>query len=137
MSSDTTPELADNSGIATIDDVNQRKIQNPILSLFPNLPIFNFLFQNQDSTKQETTTPAKEETKQKPSFVKLPSSLPIVPSLKLEEGEESEQPEQTNPVVLWQVYALGGVLVLKWIISRWKERRSRNKPPPPGDDDLS
>ncbi|XP_024991298.1 uncharacterized protein LOC112525407 [Cynara cardunculus var. scolymus] len=57
-----------------------------------------------------------------------------VAPLKLE-PEEVEQ--GTKPVVLWQVYAIGGFFILKWVLGRWKERRAKKKssdedsPPPP------
>ncbi|CAH9065791.1 unnamed protein product [Cuscuta europaea] len=72
---------------------------------------------------------AKEE--EKPSVVKFPRAE--FPSLKLE-SQESET--DTNPVVLWQVYAIGGFFVLKWAWSRWNERKLKKRPsneniPPP------
>ncbi|XWS75259.1 hypothetical protein CRYUN_Cryun01aG0070700 [Craigia yunnanensis] len=48
----------------------------------------------------------------------------------------------SNPIVLWQVYAIGGFFLLKWIWARWKERKemgskkeSDDDEQPPADDD--
>ncbi|XP_076946806.1 uncharacterized protein LOC143618484 [Bidens hawaiensis] len=47
-----------------------------------------------------------------------------VTPLKLEsEGAEQE----TNPVVLWQVYVIGGFFILKWAYGRWNEHKERKK----------
>ncbi|XP_023762673.1 uncharacterized protein LOC111911121 [Lactuca sativa] len=71
----------------------------------------------------------------KPVVVRFPDArTTTVPPLKVE-AEELEQ--DTNPVVLWQVYAIGGFFVLRWVLARWKERRANkkksneNSPPPP------
>ncbi|KAK1409663.1 hypothetical protein QVD17_36192 [Tagetes erecta] len=41
---------------------------------------------------------------------------------------ESEVAEhETNPVVLWQVYVIGGFFVLKWAWGRWNEHKERKK----------
>ncbi|XP_076957314.1 uncharacterized protein LOC143632772 [Bidens hawaiensis] len=57
-----------------------------------------------------------------------------VTPLKLEsEGAEQE----TNPVVLWQVYVIGGFFILKWAYGRWnehKERRKQSKDDQPTDE---
>ncbi|CAH1430801.1 unnamed protein product [Lactuca virosa] len=63
----------------------------------------------------------------KPVVVRFPDArTTTVPPLKVE-AEELEQ--DTNPVVLWQVYAIGGFFVLRWVLARWKERRANKKKP--------
>nr|GEX24865.1 hypothetical protein CTI12_AA210430 [Tanacetum cinerariifolium] len=42
--------------------------------------------------------------------------------------ESEDADRETNPLVLWQVYAVGGFFVLKWAWGRWNERRERKKP---------
>ncbi|KAL6523801.1 hypothetical protein OROHE_016339 [Orobanche hederae] len=60
----------------------------------------------------------------KPSVVTFPRQS-FVP-LKLEaEAEEAEW--STNPVILWQVYAIGGFYILKWAWTRWNERKGQKK----------
>ncbi|KAG7560561.1 hypothetical protein ISN45_Aa05g020790 [Arabidopsis thaliana x Arabidopsis arenosa] len=51
--------------------------------------------------------------------------------------EAEPSPGRTsNSVILWQVYALGGFLVLKWAWARWNERNERSdKNEATGDDD--
>ncbi|KAI3734653.1 hypothetical protein L6452_14127 [Arctium lappa] len=70
----------------------------------------------------------------KPVSVRFPEArTTTVAPLKLE-PEEVEQ--DTKPVVLWQVYAIGGFFILKWVLGRWNERRANKKssdedsPPP-------
>ncbi|XP_078441601.1 uncharacterized protein LOC144711465 [Wolffia australiana] len=38
--------------------------------------------------------------------------------------EVEESAESTNPQSMWQVYALGGFMVMSWFWGRWKERRT-------------
>ncbi|KAL4182416.1 hypothetical protein AMTRI_Chr11g93250 [Amborella trichopoda] len=58
-----------------------------------------------------------------PSFVTFPKSsnnTDTTASVKLQ-AEDSA----TSPKNMWQVYALGGFMVLRWIWARWKERKAR------------
>ncbi|XP_042513510.1 uncharacterized protein LOC122088343 [Macadamia integrifolia] len=92
--------------------------------------------------KEESKTITKEprvdkevREAKKPDMVRFPDSQRDIPPLKLE-VEESEK--GTDPRILWQVYALGGFFILKWILARWNERRpkddSSGEPPSHGDD---
>ncbi|XAR72170.1 hypothetical protein NMG60_11018719 [Bertholletia excelsa] len=74
--------------------------------------------------KPEKTVPRREEEEKKPVVARFPRSQPEIPSLKLE-AEGSEQ--STNPIVLWQVYAIGGFFILRWALARWKERKPKKK----------
>ncbi|KAA8539212.1 hypothetical protein F0562_025904 [Nyssa sinensis] len=124
----------------------ETKRPNPLFSFLSNLPLFNLLPLNREKENSEVVVsekttkivdeePEAEETKQ--VIVKFPDTPPAVPPLKLE-AEESEQ--ETNPVVLWQVYAIGGFFVLRWLWARWNERRAKKRSsddeprPRPGDD---
>ncbi|CAH8385222.1 unnamed protein product [Eruca vesicaria subsp. sativa] len=40
----------------------------------------------------------------------------------------------SNSLVIWQVYALGGFLVLKWAWARWNERNDKKKTTDGNDD---
>ncbi|KAI8539709.1 hypothetical protein RHMOL_Rhmol09G0204300 [Rhododendron molle] len=118
---------------------------NPILCLLSRFPFLNFLQPKRDSAKpdaliSEKKTPAiageRGEEGKKPVVVKVPNPKTTdLPSLKLE-GEECDR--NTNPIVLWQVYAIGGFFVLNWVFARWKERRAKKKSsddePSPADD---
>ncbi|KAL6503683.1 hypothetical protein OROGR_025606 [Orobanche gracilis] len=60
----------------------------------------------------------------KPSVVTFPRQS-FVP-LKLE-GEAEGDERSTNPVILWQVYAIGGFYILKWAWTRWNEQKGQKK----------
>ncbi|XP_043723284.1 uncharacterized protein LOC122670466 [Telopea speciosissima] len=83
--------------------------------------------------KQESKTVTKElradeveSEAKKPDVVRFPDTRRDIPPLKLE-VEESEQ--GMDPRNMWQVYALGGFLILKWILARWNERRPKDESP--------
>ncbi|KAK4435893.1 hypothetical protein Salat_0752900 [Sesamum alatum] len=75
-----------------------------------------------------------EDESNKPGVVTFPRQS--FPPLKLEaEAEDGER--STNPVLLWQVYAIGGFFVLRWAWTRWNERKGPKKSddePPPAHD---
>ncbi|CAH9113530.1 unnamed protein product [Cuscuta epithymum] len=133
------PSSASIGGSTVAEEEQRNKPINPLLSL---LSAFLQLFKPPPSPKpaapEETQpiSPKQELPKEeeKPSVVKFPKAE--FPSLKLE-SQESET--DTNPVVLWQVYAIGGFFVLKWAWSRWNERKLKKRPsnentPPPSMD---
>ncbi|KAL6570546.1 hypothetical protein OROGR_000096 [Orobanche gracilis] len=61
----------------------------------------------------------------KPDYVKFPR--PNLDPIKLE-SEADIAGQTTNPLILWQVYALGGFLVVRWAWMRWNERKGQKKP---------
>ncbi|KAI9081800.1 hypothetical protein K1719_036062 [Acacia pycnantha] len=63
----------------------------------------------------------------KPSFVRFPKTQLVVPPPLETEVEESSK--TSNLVILWQVYALGAILVSRWIWARWTERRPKGGNP--------
>ncbi|CDO99845.1 unnamed protein product [Coffea canephora] len=130
--------MADAAARASDDQPND----NPILSFFSNfvkllnLPPLPFLPPAPASKTKQPEEPANgagpvavadSAAETKPSVVKFgrPSEATL-PSVKLEADEVEER--NTNPVVLWQVYAIGGLLVLRWAWTRWNERKERKKP---------
>ncbi|KAK4758003.1 hypothetical protein SAY87_019304 [Trapa incisa] len=73
------------------------------------------------SEKLTVGTGENEDAGQKPDVVRFPyRSLEVPLPLKLEVEEESGR--TSNPLILWQVYALGGFLIMKWVWGRWNER---------------
>ncbi|XP_010278267.1 PREDICTED: uncharacterized protein LOC104612525 [Nelumbo nucifera] len=125
-------ESEENKAI-TSREAKQQKAQGPWFSLFPGFRIpFAPLKQE---TKVATTNTVDEESKaQKPEFVSLPDARQEYSPLKL---EVDEAVQGSSSRVLWQVYALGGFMVLRWIWARWKERRAKDDSsgePSPGDD---
>ncbi|XP_062091896.1 uncharacterized protein LOC133797834 [Humulus lupulus] len=59
----------------------------------------------------------------KPDMVRFPKAQLAVPPPVAVENQETGK--TSNPVIIWQVYALGGFLVLKWVLARWKERKDQ------------
>ncbi|KAL2944336.1 Undecaprenyl-diphosphatase [Bienertia sinuspersici] len=119
----------------------------------PNNPFFflslipKFLlkpFDNNNNDKIEYGKSVKSVDKQEisdtntktPDAVKLPRKQVEIPSVKL---DSEDVQEDTNPLILWQVYALGGFILLKWAWGKWQERKGKAKndstgedqPPPP------
>ncbi|MCD7468919.1 hypothetical protein HAX54_007473 [Datura stramonium] len=132
---DTTTTISDDS--IPITDDQQSKPTNPLISFISSvLQLFKPPPPSKKIEPAATSDPkptASGEEEEKPAVVKFPRQ--DLPSLKLE--SEGAEPN-TNPVVLWQVYAIGGFFVLRWAWSRWKERRGNKKPsdeePPPGQE---
>ncbi|KAL0007882.1 hypothetical protein SO802_009384 [Lithocarpus litseifolius] len=77
----------------------------------------------------------KEDSTKKPDVVKFAERKPLIPPPLAVEAEETSA-KTSNPFILWQVYALGGFIVLKWIWGRWQERKAQ-KGPDDGDNDES
>ncbi|KAL1542336.1 hypothetical protein AAHA92_26445 [Salvia divinorum] len=78
--------------------------------------------------------PPAADDENKPGFVMFPRQN--LEQIKLE-GEPDVAGRQTNPLLLWQVYALGGILVARWAWMRWNERKGQKKPddsPSPSQD---
>ncbi|XP_059628404.1 uncharacterized protein LOC132271136 [Cornus florida] len=120
------------------------KKPNPFFSLFQKPPFSDFFPFKREATEKKSeasvsekpaTTVVEKAEESKRVAVKFPDTRPEIPPLKLE-AEEGEQ--NTNPVVLWQVYAVGGFFILKWLWARWNERRinkrSSDEEPSPDDD---
>lgn len=116
-----------------VPDDQQSKPTNPIISFISSVLQ---LFKPPPPTKKiepiDSKPIASAEDEDKPAVVKFPRQ--DLPSLKLE--SEGAEPN-TNPIVLWQVYAIGGFFVLRWAWARWKERQNRKpsgEEPPPGQE---
>ncbi|GER51205.1 voltage-dependent L-type calcium channel subunit beta-4 [Striga asiatica] len=122
--------------------------KNPILLLLSNLKLpfplkkknggssgATSLEQGAGSSQTERPTMAEVGNESdKPAIVTFPRQS--FTSLKLEvETEVSDR--STNPLFLWQVYAIGGFYVLRWAWMRWNEgkgqKKSDNNPPPAND----
>ncbi|KAJ8759139.1 hypothetical protein K2173_004146 [Erythroxylum novogranatense] len=110
------------------DDPN--KPRNPF-PLFPRFhitfPFFNPPREAESVVKQESKPEAvleKEDEYRKPNTVSFPNPRPILP-LPLDVESEESSGRTHNPVVIWQVYALGGFFILKWAWARWQERKDR------------
>ncbi|XP_010553477.1 PREDICTED: uncharacterized protein LOC104823559 [Tarenaya hassleriana] len=115
-------------------------------SFFPKIQ-FKFPFLNHKPKLESDDNLAKPETTESGgggeaedrsvARVSFPYSHPkfVEP---LEAEAEFSSGRTSNSVVLWQVYALGGFLVLRWVWARWNERKERRnkKDKPEGDDEI-
>ncbi|XVF82840.1 hypothetical protein PTKIN_Ptkin16aG0082600 [Pterospermum kingtungense] len=121
------------------------KNENPfepknIFSMLPKVDL-KFPFFNQHSKKPEALVKKDEEIETpKPPSVYMGNRQKLPPPLEFEAEECVGR--TSNPIVLWQVYAIGGFFFLKWIWARWKERKemgskkesSDDEQPPAADD---
>ncbi|KAG9443864.1 hypothetical protein H6P81_015204 [Aristolochia fimbriata] len=74
---------------------------------------------------ERPTSDGGNEKSQGPGFVTFPSAkFTEPPPLKLEVEESAEA---MSPKNMWQIYALGGFMVLKWLWARWSEKRGRDQ----------
>ncbi|XP_022765537.1 uncharacterized protein LOC111310382 isoform X2 [Durio zibethinus] len=120
------------------------KFPKSLFLLFPKLPFNRKRSVEAVIEKKPNEKQLGDEMKKskKADVVKLSETRPAAPSpLKLE-AQQSER--NSNPTILWQVYAIGGFFLLKWIWARWKERKEMGAKmessddegeQPPADDD--
>ncbi|KAF3434134.1 hypothetical protein FNV43_RR25237 [Rhamnella rubrinervis] len=133
--------MAENTGIVSKEE--DPKAPSNGFSLFPKfnlqLPFFKQQPKKAGVSVEDEPTKAvlgddENQTKsQKPEMVSFPKAQPVFPPPLAVENEEHGK--TSNPVILWQVYALGGFLVLRWIWARWNERKAGKKDS--SDDDQS
>ncbi|CAN1174352.1 hypothetical protein LINPERPRIM_LOCUS9847 [Linum perenne] len=99
----------------------------------------NFNFPNPFDKRPDTPPPStqlpkpdvvgetvKESQPPKPTVVRFPNPPSVVPP-PIEAEAEVTSGKTHNPVVIWQVYAIGGFMILKWVWARWNERKERAK----------
>ncbi|KAL5800411.1 hypothetical protein ACOSQ4_033295 [Xanthoceras sorbifolium] len=148
-----------NTEIASKKQEDDPKEPKNILSMLPKieikLPFFNQKPKKPEAVNENPKTTVDsggggsigsetEKVSLKPNLARFPDSTGarIPPPLDFEAEEPAGR--TSNPIVLWQVYALGGFLVLRWVWARWKERKERaaknessddNEPPPAAEDD--
>ncbi|KAD7479966.1 hypothetical protein R6Q59_008754 [Mikania micrantha] len=128
--------MADKEIVRKNDDESSKPL-NPFSTLFSKFTqVINFPLPFLSPAKKDVV---KVETEKKAiisdgEVVEVSKSVSVtypdgrkntVPPLKLE-SEEAEQ--ETNPVVLWQVYVIGSFFILKWAWGRWNEHKERKKP---------
>ncbi|KAG9136617.1 hypothetical protein Leryth_020266 [Lithospermum erythrorhizon] len=108
---------------------NNNSIVSFLVNIFQLLP-----FPKVQPKKPEVEVVQENVEELKPTFVKFPKKEEF-PSLKFEaEGGDTD----TNPLLLYQVYAIGGFFVLRWAWCRWNELRMKKKPSneePPSSED--
>ncbi|PRQ56342.1 hypothetical protein RchiOBHm_Chr1g0334731 [Rosa chinensis] len=117
--------MAENTEIVSRDEGPKKPIN--LFALFPKFKL-QFPFWKQQEQKPGVVPVEDEATNtgtQKPVTVRFPKAQPVVPTV----AAEVEEPvtKTSNPIIVWQVYALGGFLVLKWIWARWQERKDKKE----------
>ncbi|PON32991.1 hypothetical protein TorRG33x02_355680 [Trema orientale] len=125
--------MAENTEIVT-KQVNPEEPGN-VFSLFPKFKLQLPFFKQDpepvsvDEGERREAMAADDEgngrESWKPGMVRFPKAQVVVPPPVAVENEETGK--TSNPVILWQVYALGGFLVLRWILARWKERKGQKE----------
>ncbi|KAI3951832.1 hypothetical protein MKX01_021570 [Papaver californicum] len=109
--------------------------------------IANFLSQVNNNKKKKvdevvvvSEVKKNEEIKTKqspPDVVKFPDSRQDYTGLKLT-VQEVEPQQESGGNNMWQVYALGGVMLLRWGWAKWKEAQAnKNDKPESGAEDAS
>lgn len=124
--------------------------ENPILAFFSNLfrgiklplPKNDAVVEPANDVVAAAAEPMEKKPAASESEVTNPSSVKFptqgFDSLKLE-TESVEGGPDTNPILVWQVYAIGGFFILRWAWTRWNERKGRKKSdnePPTDPDNL-
>ncbi|XP_039071921.1 uncharacterized protein LOC120219126 isoform X1 [Hibiscus syriacus] len=116
------------------------KFPKNLLLFLPKLP-FNrkrsveVVIQNKHNEKQlsdDDNTISK--TNKAADVVKFSEPRPAVPPPLTLQADDSGT--TSNKIILWQVYAIGGIFLVKWIWARWKERKEMgSKKESPNEDE--
>ncbi|KAL0714206.1 hypothetical protein Bca4012_021185 [Brassica carinata] len=109
----------------------QLKLPSFVVNLFPFLKPKPLAPVNGADGGPKPTGGDKETQNSKVSFPYNPPNS--TEPLKVE--AEPSSGSTSNSLVIWQVYALGGFLVLKWAWARWNERNATSDKKDDGDDD--
>ncbi|CAM8886249.1 unnamed protein product [Rhodiola kirilowii] len=111
-------------------EIVPEKPPNPFISLLQN---FRLPFPLPGAPRSNSEKSREEDTSDKTAdVVRFSDPIPAVPPPLKIESEESTQ----SAAVVWQVYALGGYLLARWIWGKWKEKHNKDQPsdentPPP------
>ncbi|XP_039041954.1 uncharacterized protein LOC120180732 [Hibiscus syriacus] len=114
------------------------KAENPlgprnIFSILPKVEL-KFPFFNRRPEKPDVSVKKEEEIEiAKPLSLFVGNRRKIPPPLEFEAEERLGR--TSNPIVLWQVYAIGGIFLLKWIWARWKEKKEMGSKKESPDED--
>ncbi|KAM1262957.1 hypothetical protein ACFX13_028685 [Malus domestica] len=119
--------MAENTEIVIKED--GPKGPKNLFSLFPKFKLqFPFLKQEPEGVvvadEPRKADEGTESNIQKPVVVSFPKAQVAAPPPVAVEYEEPVT-KTSNPIIFWQLSALGGYLVLRWIWARWQERRDK------------
>ncbi|KAK1416590.1 hypothetical protein QVD17_32381 [Tagetes erecta] len=107
--------------------MENKEATNPLSWIISKVVNFRF---PPPPVRKDVSKSALVQEEDKPVIVRLPdpNKTVVEPSLKLQAQRD------TNPVFLWQVYAIGGFFVLRWVLARWnannKSSNEQDSPPP-------
>ncbi|GLT88795.1 hypothetical protein SLE2022_068040 [Rubroshorea leprosula] len=126
-------DAAENREVVRKDDVKEAEAgPGKILWLFPRLR-----FSKQEPKKPEAEVKDKVKTQKNPPPARVFFGSRQNPPPPLDMEAEESIGRTSNPVVLWQVYVISGFLILKWVWTRWKERKEGGDKKDSSDDDQS
>lgn len=113
---------------------HQLKLPSFVVNLFPFLqPKSPASVNGADGAPKPAAGVSKDKETQN-STVSFPYNPPkSAEPLKVE--AEPSSGSTSNSLVIWQVYALGGFLVLKWAWARWNERNATSDKKEEEEDD--
>ncbi|KAK7279534.1 hypothetical protein RJT34_24587 [Clitoria ternatea] len=129
--------MAKTTEIAVMEETTPPKQQPPPnpFSFFQNLNLQLPFFPPKRKPKpqpQPNNTPNLNLDTPKPTVVRFPKTKVVVPPIEADpEDAELSTPNPPDPLIRWQIYVLGAVLISRWIWAKWNERQERR---PPGDD---
>ncbi|KAJ1435849.1 hypothetical protein SESBI_04804 [Sesbania bispinosa] len=111
--------------------------QPPFPNLFSFFPKLNlqlpFLPQPKpklqlEENKDKVSIPNPEGPKRNLAW--FPKTQVVVPPpLQAEPEPENSNHKTSNPFIIWQVYALGAIIISRWVWARWNERKDRGRSP--------
>uniref|UniRef100_A0A7N0TR57 Uncharacterized protein n=1 Tax=Kalanchoe fedtschenkoi TaxID=63787 RepID=A0A7N0TR57_KALFE len=103
------------------------KFPNPFISLLHNFRL-PFSFPAPAPAQSDAQKPAdsggEAAAYTKTDAVRFSDPRPAVPPPLKIETEEAAQ----SAVVVWQIYALGGYLLARWIWAKWKQKDNKDQP---------
>ncbi|KAM1140041.1 hypothetical protein ACFX13_040869 [Malus domestica] len=121
--------MAENTEIVIKED--DPKGPKNLFSLFPKFKLqLPFLKQEPEAASvvvaEEPRKPEEgtESKTPKPVIVSFPKAQVVAPPPVAVECEDPIT-KTSNPIILWQLSALGGYLVLRWLWARWQEKRDK------------
>ncbi|KAE9589839.1 hypothetical protein Lal_00021520 [Lupinus albus] len=83
-----------------------------------------------DQHKHKKEQDQEEEGTKVPKIVRFPKNQVVVPPpLETLVDPQDSSYKTSNPVILWQVYALGAFFISRWAWARWNERKGQGKSP--------
>ncbi|KAG4910820.1 hypothetical protein JHK87_056936 [Glycine soja] len=100
-----------------------------LFSLFPKINFQLPFLPPKPKPKPQEPNPQAQQEGPKPSRVQFPKTqVAVVTSSPLQaepDADHSPAAKTTNPLILWQIYAIGAIAISSWVWARWNERKGR------------